>query len=110
MNHTDNKALLIEAIDNYDAYTKSQRKILSAFVGLAVNDIIPIKVSSLSEMLQISRFSVYSALSCLEKDRAIIKINTTGSKLPSFKLNHDKLQLIEETYIQKQKYLNKIHD
>lgn len=107
MSAIDKKELLVAAINDYEPYTKGQRKMLSAFVNLAVNDVIGISVASIAEMLHISKFSIYKNLSRLEQDEIIIKISDPGARLASFRLNYNKLRIIEESYLQKQKYIAK---
>ena len=106
MSDMDNKELLLAAIEDYEPYTKSQRKLLSAFVGLAVDDIVNISVISLSKLIGISRFAVYKNLNFLESDNAIKKLNNDKEgRLAGFHISQDKLKHIEAVYVQKQKYL-----
>jgi len=109
MNNIDNEKLLHTAIEDYEPYTKSQRKLLAAFIELAVDDIVSISVISLSKLLGISRFAIYKNLNFLESDNAIKKLNDgKEGRLTGFQLNQDKLNNIEATYVQKQKYINNI--
>lgn len=104
---TDNKGLLLAAIDDYEIYTKSQRKLLAALLNLEVNGIVQTSVTSLSKLIGFTRAMSYIALEGLEKDGAIKKLNEKQARVSTFELNFTKLRNIEEIYIKKQNFIEK---
>ena len=105
--NTDNKELLLAAIDDYDPYNKSQRKLLKAFVELAVNDCVATSITSISKLIGVTRPAIYTNLSLLEKDGFITKIKSAKANLGEYKINHNKLDYIIEVYTKKQNFISK---
>lgn len=90
----NNKTLIIEAIDNFEMYSLNQKEILKVIVSTAVNNLASISASYISSVTNISEPNVYSNLRKLQKDNAIKKTRTAGTKLDTFELNHEKLDYI----------------
>jgi DNA-binding transcriptional ArsR family regulator len=92
------KSLLMEAIDNYDAYSPKQREILKALVGISINDIAVITVARLVKQLDTTKPTVYSSLARLKDDEIIISMNKERERLNTYKLNSTKLDHIVTAY------------
>ena len=90
--------MLITAIDDFDMYSFNQRETLKVIVNTAVNNLSSISANYISQVTKISEPNVYSNLRKLQKDNAIKKIRTTGTKLDSFELNPEKLEYILKLY------------
>jgi len=107
MQNLENKELLLAAIGDYEPYNKSQRKLLSAFVELAVGDEVIMGISSLSKLLGFSRPVIYSNLAVLEKDGIITKMKSNKAKLTEFRIHNTKLNHIVNVFSKKQNFLLK---
>lgn len=86
------KELLIEAIDNYDAYTPKQREILKTLVGISVNDIAIITPLKLTKLLKTTRATIYYGLARLKEDEAITNLKGTKERFNTYRLNNTKLE------------------
>lgn len=107
MNQTDNKALLLEAIDNYSLYTINQKTILKTLIDIEVDGIVVASILDLKTMLKISRPSIYRALERFQADGIIETINESGNKLSALKIKQAKLNEILEHFLKKEKFLRK---
>lgn len=97
---TDDKDLLLKAIDEYDIYRPQGRSILKVLVLVAEGDVATITVSKLIEFSKVSRQGTYNTLKYLENDKVIEHIKAPGIKLNSFRLNVTKLNNIVKYYQQ----------
>lgn len=91
------KELLLEAIDNYDAYTLKQREVLKTLVGISVNEVAIITPTKLLALLNITKPTIYESLKRLKNDGAIMK---NGHKY-TYRLNPTKLEEIIVGYKKK---------
>lgn len=107
MNDINDNKLLINAIEDYELYNKSQKKLLIALIELSVNDITVISITSLSKLIGFSRAAIYNALKRLEKDKLVELINEDGEKVSNFKINRIKFNYILETFEKKQEYIKR---
>jgi hypothetical protein len=92
------KELLLEAIDNYDAYTLKQREILKILVGISVNDVAVITPRKLTGLLKTTRATIYYGLARLKKDGVIISKDENKERFNTFRLNNTKLEDIITSY------------
>lgn len=99
MNNNDNKALLLEAIDNYDLLTPNERKILKTLVKIAVDDIAVINIKRLSEISKVSRPIIYKAMSTYNQHGLLERAESTRSSLNSFVLKKNSLKNIIKHYV-----------
>lgn len=102
------KEILLEAIDNYDVYSVTQRETLKALVSISIDDLVTVSPTALSKLINISRGIIYHCLKIFEKDKVIEKITSTTKRSTIFRLNETKLQYIAKLYENKQKYFNNI--
>lgn len=107
MTDIDNKELLLKAIEDYEPYTNSQKKLLTALIDIAIDGSVTISVLSLSKLIGFTRAMVYIALAGLENDKAIRKINTKQARISTFEINYPRLNRLIELYLKKQEYLKK---
>jgi hypothetical protein len=94
----EDKKLLIKAIDYCDLYTPNQRKLLSLFVKLAINDVITMNVKSLAFITKQSKPTIYNTIKILEKDM-VIEVISKNIPLKMVKLNTAKLKAIKRIYL-----------
>ena len=102
MNATDNRDLLLEAIDNYDLYSKKQQSILKALVQVAINNVAEISTKSLGELLEISYQNTFIILRRLVSDGFIEKVKAPDQKYSSYRLIDEKLNYLIKLYYNKQ--------
>lgn len=107
MNNIDNKELLLAAIDDYEPYTKSQKKLLQAIVNIEVGGSLTTSITSLSKTIGYTRAMTYIAVDALEKDGILKKTNTKQARVSTFEINFARLRTLMELYIKKQDYLAK---
>ena len=105
MSDLKNKDLVIAAINDYDVYNKSQKKLLTAFISIYTDGKVAISISSLSKLVQFTRAMVYKSLEDLIKDKAIRKENLSQARVNNFIVNEDKLKEIVDLYLKKQEYI-----
>lgn len=105
--NTDNKELLLAAIDDYSVYTPAQRKLLQTLVNLAVDGTVFANVADLMKITNISRATIYTALEMLEKEGAIEISDLKGVKFSSCKLRQSKLNELIHYYLKKQELIRK---
>ena len=107
MDSTENKKLLLEAIDNYDLLTPVTKTILKTFVDIAVDNVVIISVLKLSQLAGVSRPGTYAALKALEEQGIIERMPVSGKKLTSFFLKTGKLKGIIKFYTPRKNLLHK---
>ena len=105
--HMDNKDLLMKAVDNYEAYSPSYRKILKLLVELSIDDVAYTTVLQLSNILVLSRQVIYEALYVFEKEKIIEIIKKDRGKISSIVLKPNKLNQIVQYYNVQIEMLNK---
>lgn len=92
------KELLMEAIDNYDAYSPSFRTILRILVDLSIDNVANITVIKLSKISSLSREIIYQALRMMEKDNFIELSKPNKGKINAILLKDNKLNQITQYY------------
>lgn len=100
MNQTDNKALLLEAVDDYDVYSGTKRDTLKALINLSIHGVARITPTALSKLIKATRGIVYYNLKILENDGFI-----TIKQPTVFILNEPKLSLIIERHKNKANFI-----
>ena len=103
----ENKELLISAINDYEPYNKSEKKLLIAFVNITIDGMITTSVTSLSKLIGFTRAMVYKSLLALEQDNAIKRTNVKQARVSTFEVNYARLRYITEIYLKKQDFINK---
>lgn len=93
-----NKHILTPAIESYDIYSITQRKILSLLINTSVNGLSEVSTEYISKTTSISKANVYQNIKKLEKDKIITRIRKDGAKVDSFQLNSEKLDYILQLY------------
>lgn len=93
----DNDAVL-KAIDNYQNFSLLKRELLKTLIKLSVDDTVTVKIEFLMEKLQTSKTSMYYTLNSLQHDGIISKTYLKHT----FKINRDKIKLMEEIYFKMQ--------
>ena len=93
-----NKHILTHAIESYDIYSISQRKILSLLINTSVNGLSEVSTEYISKTTGISKANIYQNIKKLEKDKIITRIRKEGAKIDSFQLNSEKLDYILQLY------------
>lgn len=94
MNNIDNKALLIDAINNYDLLTPNERKVLITLIKISVDDIAIINIKKLSEVSKVSRPVIYKALSTYNHYNLLERGDSTRNCMNTFVLKKNNLQNI----------------
>lgn len=90
-----NKEILLEAINYYDDYTVTQRKILKFLVNMAIDDIVVITPAKLIKLLNANKSTVYLALGRFQEDKLIMLADPSkNGKFTKFKLNQEQLNII----------------
>ncbi len=86
MSEIDDKelGLLLEAIDNYDLYAPSYRKVLKTLVKLAIDDVVIVSITKLYKMSNVSRPMVYQALEIFQDTKIIELIKKPKCKITKF--------------------------
>lgn len=92
------KELLMKAIDSYDLYTPSERKVLITLLLIAVDDVSITSILKLSKLSKVSRPVVYKALAAFIKHEVVEKIKDERNVLNVFKLKRNKLEEIQRHY------------
>lgn len=101
------KELLLEAIDNYSAYTSNQRKLLKIFINIAMENIVKANIPELSKLSSVSRPTIYRYIDFFKREGIIDILNDTATTLNSFRLNINKLDDIIEYHLKKENILRK---
>lgn len=101
----DDKKLLEQAIEDYEKYNNSQKKLLIAFVNITIDGAITTSIASLSKLIGFTRAMVYKSLLGLEEDGSVKRSNVKNSRVSTFELNYVKLKYILELYLKKQEFL-----
>ena len=107
-NSVYNQDLLMEAIDNYDMYTLSEKIVLKTLIELAIKDVVIISVLKLSQMTKVSRPIVYKALELFEENKLIKRIKKPKSKVSHFNINSIMFDDIIKNYVLQQNIINRI--
>ncbi len=94
----NDKNLLIEAIDHYEAYSPSYRKILKTLVELSIDDIVNISVLQLSKLTLLSRETIYQAFNVMEQDNLIEVVKQAKGKISFIALKAITLNKIIQYY------------
>lgn len=100
--------LVLNAINNYDLYTNTEKIVLKTLIDISVDNIAVISVKKLTLLSQVSRPMVYKALSTLEKDGVIERVIHGTSKKSSFTIKQNELYRIikhYKSYLEKNIYL-----
>jgi hypothetical protein len=98
MNISNNKPLLLAAINACEMYTKGQKDILKILVGLCIDDVVTVGTTYLSEKTGLSRASIYLNIKKFTQEGLIIKIRKLAERQDSFQLNSEKLDYILQLY------------
>lgn len=101
----DDKELMLRAVEDYPVYTKRQRKMLGALVGLSTRGLVTTNVSSLVKVTGMANAAIYTLLGELEQDGAIARIGSPRAPVKAFALKYNRLHLMVESYLSKQEYL-----
>lgn len=102
--------IILEAIDNYDIYSKNQRKILKTLVAVSLDNLACISVNAISEATNIASNSIYVALRKLENNKCIDRERGSGQKTNIYRINPEKIKEIVTIYDKKKKGLNQIKE
>jgi DNA-binding MarR family transcriptional regulator len=94
----NDKELLIKAIENYDPYSLSKRKVLKVLVNTSIDGIARISGKRISELVGKSLGNIFLTIRNLEKDGFIERIKSTGEQSFSYKLNPSKMDFIIKLY------------
>lgn len=97
--------ILQNAIEAYDLYTPSTKKILKILVSISVNNVAIISVLKLSQKSKVSRPIIYAAIKDFEKDGLVEREIRPKSKVSVFKINATKMDEIVERYKLQEKTL-----
>ncbi len=94
----DNKDLIIRAVDEYEAFTPSYRKILKLLIDISVDDITQLSVLQISKISNLSRQLVYEALGVMEQEKLIEIEKKNRGKISGVILKPNKLNEIVKHY------------
>lgn len=97
-----NQELLIKAIDKYELYSLSQRRVLRILVMVAIDNIASVTNKYLMEKTKLSRYSIHLILKKLEQEKFIERIRLDGARHDSFKINYFKLNEVIQLYLKKE--------
>jgi len=100
-----NKGIVLEAIDNYSLFNKNQKNILKALVNLSIDGEVITSIADLSQITNLVRATISSALSFLEKNEIIEVIRSRGIVFTGCKINQQKLNEIIIRYQTKKSLL-----
>ena len=81
----------IEAINDYDLFTKKQKKVLTTLVSVAVENVAYISVPSISKAINLAPNSTYIVLRSLENSAYISRKRDQFQKNNSYNINKEKL-------------------
>lgn len=95
------KKFLIDAISNYDFYTKKQRDVLCAIAQTSVDGICKVSIAFISQKTGVSRTSVYKALTRFSQEGDIEFDDHSNSRIRMIKLNLKSMQNIISTHLSK---------
>ncbi|MCP5378303.1 MAG: hypothetical protein H6910_04225 [Rickettsiaceae bacterium] len=98
----------IEAINDYDLFTKKQKKVLTTLVSVAVENVAYISVPSISKAINLAPNSTYIVLRSLENSGYISRKRDQFQKNNSYNINKEKLNLLVKIYKKKRTGLNLI--
>ena len=98
---TENKELLLAAIDDYSVYTPAQRKLLQTLVNLAVDGTIVSSTANLAKAIGATKITIYTALELLKKEGVIEIPESGGTKFSHCRLKQTKLNEITSHYLKK---------
>jgi DNA-binding MarR family transcriptional regulator len=98
----------IEAINDYDLFTKKQKKVLTTLVSVAVENVAYISVPSISKAINLALNSTYIVLRSLENSGYISRKRDQFQKNNSYNINKEKLNLLVKIYKKKRDGLNLI--
>ncbi len=98
----------IEAINDYDLFTKKQKKVLTTLVSVAVENVAYISVPSISKAINLASNSTYIVLRSLENSGYISRKRDQFQKNNSYNINKEKLNLLIKIYKKKRTGLNLI--
>ena len=101
---------ILNAIDNYDIYSKNQKKILKTLIATSLDNLACISVNSISEATKIAPNSIYVALRKLENTRCISREREKGQSANIYRINPDKIKEIINIYERKTKGLSQIKE
>lgn len=107
MNNLDSKELLINAIKEFDKFTKSQKALLVLIAEFAEKDIANISIDSIIEMSGFSKTIIYKSLTKLEQLNFISREKASQQKIGYIKLNLPAFQPVLNFYNKKQQFLSK---
>jgi DNA-binding transcriptional regulator GbsR (MarR family) len=94
----DNKKLLIKAIEGSVLYNPSEKIILKTLINLAVNYIASVDIINLHTITQLNKTVIYKNLTTLEEINIIKKIEQSGRRINTFKLNQEQLDYTLQAY------------
>ncbi len=92
------KELAMTAIDYYEGYTKTQRKILKTLVKVAINNVAIITPRRICELLGVTRAVVYKAFNRFKEENLVTSIDKPSDRFTTFSINQTKIQDIIQRY------------
>lgn len=90
-----------KAINDYDLFTHKQKKVLTALVAVAVDNVAYISASSISKAIKLALNSTYVVLRSLENEGYISRERSKPQKSNSYIINKEKLEWLVKLYEQK---------
>jgi hypothetical protein len=97
MDNSDKKFLL-EAVEDYEAYTSLQRALLRILISVAINDVAMVSAQYLREKLGVSRSHLYNVLRSLQSDDLITVTRLKNTQHNAYQINRKNLSRIIQIY------------
>ena len=94
--YMSNKEELLEAIEHYSVFTKTQRKMLKFLVQIETDSKSVIDVRTLAKAANTSATAVYKAIKLFEKDGILQVVTSSNNKMNNFLLKKARLEEIKE--------------
>jgi predicted transcriptional regulator len=91
-----NKEELLEAIEHYSVFTKTQRKILKSLTEIEIDGKAIVDVNTLAKVVKTSATAVYNAIKLFEKDNILQVLPSANKKMNSFLIKRARLEEIKE--------------
>lgn len=88
------RGTMIEAINNYSQYSPSQKQVLITLLNISVNNEAKLTVNDINQATGITRATILTALSVLNKDGVIVIQRTKGNRFTGCELIESKLNNI----------------
>ena len=94
--YMSNKKELLDAIEHYSVFTKTQRKVLKSLAEIEIDGKAIIDVNTLAKIVNTSSTAVYNAIKLFEKDNILQIIPSANKRINSFLIKENRLQEIKE--------------